>query len=75
MYYILYNPLSAHGQGKTRAQNLKEILKGKEYVATDIREITDYPGFFAKLSENDSIIIAGGDGTLNRFANKAYVMG
>lgn len=72
MYYILYNPLSAHGQGKTRAQNLKEILKGKEYVATDIREITDYPGFFAKLSENDSIIIAGGDGTLNRFANKAY---
>ena len=72
MYYILYNPLSAHGHGKTRAQNLKEILKGKDYTATDIREITDYKSFFAGLRAEDSLIIAGGDGTLNRFVNKAH---
>ena len=29
----------------------------------------DYKSFFSKLSSDDKVIIAGGDGTLNRFIN------
>lgn len=69
MYRILYNPLSAHGQGKFRAQELRDVLDGKEFAYADIREISDYKAFLAELNEDDAIVIAGGDGTLNRFVN------
>jgi diacylglycerol kinase family enzyme len=69
MFYVLYNPLSAHGQGKHRAQELKELLVGKECSFLDVREIKDYPKWIADLNADDSIILAGGDGTLNHFVN------
>lgn len=70
MFRILYNPISAHGQGKTLAKNVREHLKGESYSFCDMREISDYKSYFAKLEEGDSIVITGGDGTLNRFINE-----
>ena len=69
MYRILYNPLSAHGQGKLRAQELRDVLDGKEFTFVDIREISDYKSFLEEFTADDAIVIAGGDGTLNRFIN------
>ena len=69
MYRILYNPLSASGQGYDRVQKLKEILKDQEIAFTDVREIKDFREFFATLTGNDSVVLTGGDGTLNRFVN------
>lgn len=69
MYHILYNPLSGSGQGLDRVQPLKEILKDQELRFIDVREVGDFRSFFLGLQEGDAVVIAGGDGTLNHFAN------
>ncbi len=68
MYRILYNPLAAHGQGNHKLEILKEMLKGQDCLYEDIREV-DYSALCKELKPADRIIVAGGDGTLNRFVN------
>lgn len=67
-YQVLYNPLSGNGQGKARVEGLKEILKDEKITFTDIREV-DYKTFLPAIGEN-ALVLAGGDGTLNRFLNE-----
>lgn len=69
MYHILYNPLSGSGKGFDRVQGLRELLADKELNFCDIREIKDYAEFFAGIGGEDALVIAGGDGTLNKFIN------
>ena len=69
MVHILYNPLSGSGKGFDRAQALHELLRDKELNFCDICEIKDYAAFFAGIHEGDDLVIAGGDGTLNKFVN------
>lgn len=69
MYHILYNPLAGSGQGLDRVQPLKSILKDEELRFTDVREIQDFASFFLALGEGDAVVVSGGDGTLNYFAN------
>lgn len=66
-YHILYNPLSANGSGKEKAEILKSRFE--DTVFEDITKLTDYKAFFASLTEQDKIILCGGDGTINHFAN------
>lgn len=68
MYYILYNPHAACGKCKDSACRLKERYFPSS-VLTDMTTLEDYGSFFNSLSEDDEIIICGGDGTLNRFVN------
>lgn len=70
MYHILYNPLSGNGQGKSRAQTLKEKFSGQNVLFEDIREIRNYADYLSGISKEDSLVIAGGDGTVNRFVNE-----
>lgn len=66
--YILFNSHAGTGNSK---ESLKD-LEGKytsEIKYIDITEIKDYKEFFNNLSEDDFVILAGGDGTLNVFAN------
>ena len=69
MYQVLYNPLAGCGQGFDRVQKLKEILKDQEVRFTDIREIRNFREFLDGVSAEDSVVIAGGDGTLNKYLN------
>ena len=69
MVHILYNPLSGSGKGFDRAQALHELLRDRELNFCDIREIKDFAEFFAGIGEDDELVIAGGDGTLNKFIN------
>ena len=72
-YYILYNPYSGHGGSKGRAEELQ-----KQYgdaTITDITTIKSYEEFFAPITKDDAVVICGGDGTLNRFANDTYDFG
>lgn len=48
---------------------MKTLLPGHELLFCDITEVDDYRSFFAALPNEDRVIIAGGDGTLNRFIN------
>ena len=69
MVHILYNPLSGSGKGFDRVQALREQLRDKELNFCDIREVKDYATFFAGIGAKDTLVIAGGDGTLNKFVN------
>lgn len=68
MIYILYNPNSGDKHAKEKAEILQ--LKEKyEAMSINITEIEDYNAFLSPLDETDTLIICGGDGTLNRFIN------
>lgn len=68
MFHILYNPHAGNGCAEEETK-LISALADAETVRYDITSIGSYSDFFAGISESDSIVICGGDGTLNRFIN------
>ena len=74
MNYLLYNPLARNGQG----ENLKnEAISNLKNKFSDLEEVNvvelDVQAFITdKLKPEDSLILVGGDGTLNKFANNIY---
>ncbi|MBQ5743298.1 MAG: diacylglycerol kinase family protein [Clostridia bacterium] len=60
---VLYNPLS----GSCSLEGMK--LQFPEYVFYDVTELKSYEDLFSGLTEEDALILCGGDGTLNRFVN------
>lgn len=68
MVNILYNPLSNNKKAAKSLNKLTSLFKNEEIELIDITN-TDIPSFLEGKSENDRIIITGGDGTLNHFVN------
>lgn len=68
-YTILYNPNAGGGHGEENARKIREILPEGELEFVDITGITDAEAFFRELPQETRVILAGGDGTLNRFLN------
>ncbi len=68
MKYILYNPLCGNDGVNEKLSLIKEMVSD-EAEFLDMTKIESYESFFASLSADDSIVIGGGDGTLNRFVN------
>ena len=69
-FYILYNPHAGDGMSEVAARRLAE---SEAYLGSEIISMTDiksYSEFFAD-KQDASVIICGGDGTLNRFINDA----
>lgn len=66
-YCALYNPYSGSGKGKEYAIKLSEILRNDKINYLSLPDIDDYENL---VNNNENIIICGGDGTLNYFANK-----
>ncbi len=69
-YTVLYNPHAGNDTGKAEAEKLKNILKDDELDFIDMTSVNSYTEFFASLSGDGRLVIAGGDGTLNRFVNE-----
>ena len=70
MYYILYNPLSGNQQGLEYSRLLLGNIVPEDAKMVDISSITSYADFWANIDlENDTVVLSGGDGTLNRFVN------
>ena len=67
-YYVLYNPLAGHGSAESDIAILSEKLNG-EIIKCDVTKIENYKSFIADKTEDDTIVICGGDGTINRFVN------
>ena len=68
-YQVLYNPLAGGGTGEQSLQQLREAMDGCQLCFHDVTKLESYVDFFSRLSVEDSVILAGGDGTLNRFIN------
>ena len=66
-YHVLFNPHAGNGTGEAAARGLR--MPEAELVFHDMTKIDSYAVFFARLPEQDGVILAGGDGTLNRFIN------
>lgn len=64
---VLYNPLA--GGVRNIKDKLRRHMPDAEPVFTDMTKIGDYGGFFGGMSAQDTVILCGGDGTLNRFVN------
>ena len=66
--YVIYNPLAGNGNSEEDAKLLQMILD-EELEYYDMTRITNYSAFISGIEKEDYLVIVGGDGTLNRFAN------
>lgn len=65
---ILFNPLSGNGGAESKASLLKaEYEQFSEVTTLDVTKVDDLPPLANEYSEDDLIILCGGDGTLNHF--------
>lgn len=74
MVYILMNPLANNHKGEEAVEKAKTLFDIQTVKVVDVRHLTDVPTFVRKLSTEDKIVLAGGDGTLTRFVNSVYDM-
>ena len=71
MYYILYNTLSANKQGLEYSRLLLGTSVPADAEMVDLASINSYADFWANIDlENDTVVLSGGDGTINRFINE-----
>ena len=70
MIRVLYNPLANNKNGKAEAEKLKATY-GSGISFEDITKISDIAAYI-EASGDDTIVLAGGDGTINRFACDVY---
>lgn len=69
MKYVLYNPLANNKRGLQNATAIMHLDGDYEYVFKDVTAMSDINAFIDSISPEDDVIVAGGDGTLNRFVN------
>ena len=72
MTYILYNPKSNNGHGADGLDRLTEAVKTRlPGAAPEVLDLTqtDVAALLESLTEDDAVIITGGDGTLHHFVN------
>ena len=72
-YHILYNPVSDNGRGLEEAKEAVSLLEGAEITEQDITAVNANDYIRDNTAPDDIILICGGDGTLNRFANDVDV--
>lgn len=68
MKYVLMNPRANNGLGEQNAREWAKCLN-EEVTYVNVLETKDMASFVKGLNPEDVIIVAGGDGTLNHFAN------
>ena len=72
MIYVFLNGLSNNGKGVEAKAQLEKLFEGQELKILNVREIKNAADSCKALAPEDKIVIAGGDGTLSRFANDIY---
>lgn len=66
--YVIYNKMAGNADVMAQVQNL-ELLYDQPLKLIDVLEVSNYRVFLKGLEQDDFIILAGGDGTLNHFIN------
>ncbi|MBQ8881961.1 MAG: diacylglycerol kinase family protein [Clostridia bacterium] len=70
-YRVLYNPKSNNGQGETEARTVETKLNGEFYYQNAL-EIPSHKEFINSIASDETVVLVGGDGTINYFANALY---
>ena len=71
MIYLLMNPKANNFKGEEDARQWKDENK-VDCELVSLLDIKDMKAYLDGLKESDEVILSGGDGTLNRFANDVY---
>ena len=66
---ILFNNKANNQHGLDGAKKIEELLPGETFEYTDVTGIENAYDFIKTLPAEDTVILTGGDGTLNHFAN------
>lgn len=66
--YVIYNKMAGSANTLEQVKTL-ELIYDDPLKFIDVLEISNYRAFLQGLEKDDYIILAGGDGTLNRFVN------
>ena len=72
MIHVLFNPLSNNGKGQSAEGELKELFKDQELTFNDVTKVETVAELCKSFAADDTIIVAGGDGTLSHFVNDVY---
>lgn len=67
--YSIYNPHAGNKLGEIKAEKLTSFYLNDEITYVDITQINNYSDFFEAIEPTATVIVCGGDGTLNRFIN------
>ena len=68
-YHVLFNPLAGNGTGAEEAKKLK--MDSAELKFHDVTKLDGgYAAFLREIAPDDGVILTGGDGTINHFANE-----
>ncbi len=67
--YVLYNPMAGNGHGKEKAREIEQKVQRQKMEYRDITRM-DAADFLASLPMEETVVLAGGDGTLNHFINR-----
>ena len=68
MTHVLYNSASDNGKGYENALEVRNRVSG-DLVFDDVLKISDMKSFLKDIPENEDVVLTGGDGSLNYFAN------
>ncbi len=69
-YYVFYNPLSNNKRGEAETKTLEKLFPDAEITYGDMEQVSDMGEFLASLPTDYKVVISGGDGTINNFANR-----
>ena len=69
MIYVLFNTLAGNKNLEQETDALRTFLDG-EIVKKDLQTMV-YKSFLTTVTKDDTIVLCGGDGTLNHFANES----
>ena len=68
MLYVLVNPLASNGKAEEKVQEAVKNFKCADFKKFSLIDL-DVKKLIESTTTEDNIVILGGDGTLNRFAN------
>lgn len=69
MIQVLYNSSANNGQGFESAKKIEVTFPKQKFEYVDVLKEASYDELFKRIPVTDSVVIAGGDGTLNYFVN------
>ena len=68
MLYVLVNPIAFNGKAEEKVADALKNFEGEQYKKLSLIDL-DVKKIVSNMTSDDKVLIIGGDGTLNRFAN------